>query len=133
MVKEVVLVLREKYQKFLEGCEMILKNQSKIYNLKIDEDFEEKKGISEYKNINKESDMLNNKNLNFDMEYEDMKFNYYLYKRKLNDLKDIDMESVVEKKKVVWFDSGYGELNGNQSVKLKNIDILIDKLDNNFI
>lgn len=123
MVKEVVLVLIEKYQKLLEGCEMILKNQSKIYNLKIDEDFEEKKGISEYKNINKESDMLNNKNLNFDMEYEDMKFNYYLYKRKLNDLKDIDMESVVEKKKVVWFDSGYGELYGNQSVKLKNIDI----------
>lgn len=123
MVKEVVLVLREKYQKLLEGCEMILKNQSEIYNLKIDEDFEEKKGISEYKNINKESDMLNNKNLNFDMEYEDMKFNYYLYKRKLNDLKDIDMESVVEKKKVVWFDSGYGELYGNQSVKLKNIDI----------
>lgn len=123
MVKEVVLVLREKYQKLLEGCEMILKNQSEIYNLKIDEDFEEKKGISEYKNINKESDMLNNKNLNFDMEYEDMKFNYYLYKRKLNDLKDIDMESVVEKKKVVWFDSDYGELYGNQSVKLKNIDI----------
>lgn len=123
MVKEVVLVLREKYQKLLEGCEMILKNQSEIYNLKIDEDFEEKKGISEYKNINKESDMLNNKNLNFDMEYEDMKFNYYLYKRKLNDLKDIDMESVVEKKKVVWFDSDYGEFNGNQSVKLKNIDI----------
>lgn len=123
MVKEVVLVLREKYQKLLEGCEMIFKNQSEIYNLKIDEDFEEKKGISEYKNINKESDMLNNKNLNFDMEYEDMKFNYYLYKRKLNDLKDIDMESVVEKKKVVWFDSDYGELYGNQSVKLKNIDI----------
>lgn len=123
MVKEVVLVLREKYQKLLEGCEMILKNQSEIYNLKIDEDFEEKKGISEDKNINKESDMLNNKNLNFDMEYEDMKFNYYLYKRKLNDLKDIDMESVVEKKKVVWFDSDYGELYGNQSVKLKNIDI----------
>lgn len=123
MVKEVVLVLREKYQKLLEGCEMILKNQSEIYNLKIDEDFEEKKGISEYKNINKESDMLNNKNLNFDMEYEDMKFNYYLYKRKLNDLKDIDMENVVEKKKVVWFDSDYGELYGNQSVKLKNIDI----------
>lgn len=123
MVKEVVLVLREKYQKLLESCEMILKNQSEIYNLKIDEDFEEKKGISEYKNINKESDMLNNKNLNFDMEYEDMKFNYYLYKRKLNDLKDIDMESVVEKKKVVWFDSDYGELYGNQSVKLKNIDI----------
>lgn len=123
MVKEVVFVLREKYQKLLEGCEMILKNQSEIYNLKIDEDFEEKKGISEYKNINKESDMLNNKNLNFDMEYEDMKFNYYLYKRKLNDLKDIDMESVVEKKKVVWFDSDYGELYGNQSVKLKNIDI----------
>lgn len=123
MVKEVVLVLREKYQKLLEGCEMILKNQSEIYNLKIGEDFEEKKGISEYKNINKESDMLNNKNLNFDMEYEDMKFNYYLYKRKLNDLKDIDMESVVEKKKVVWFDSDYGELYGNQSVKLKNIDI----------
>lgn len=123
MVKEVVLVLREKYQKLLEGYEMILKNQSEIYNLKIDEDFEEKKGISEYKNINKESDMLNNKNLNFDMEYEDMKFNYYLYKRKLNDLKDIDMESVVEKKKVVWFDSDYGELYGNQSVKLKNIDI----------
>lgn len=123
MVKEVVLVLREKYQKLLEGCEMILKNQSEIYNLKIDEDFEEKKGISEYKNINKESDMLNNKNLNFDMEYEDMKFNYYLYKRKLNDLKDIDMENVVEKKKVVWFDSYYGELYGNQSVKLKNIDI----------
>lgn len=44
MVKEVVLVLREKYQKLLEGCEMILKNQSEIYNLKIDEDFEEKKG-----------------------------------------------------------------------------------------
>lgn len=123
MVKEVVLVLREKYQKLLEGCEMILKNQSEIYNLKIDEDFEEKKGISEDKNINKESYMLNNKNLNFDMEYEDMKFNYYLYKRKLNDLKDIDMESVVEKKKVVWFDSDYGELYGNQSVKLKNIDI----------
>lgn len=123
MVKEVVLVLREKYQKLLEGCEMILKNQSEIYNLKIDEDFEEKKGISEYKNINKESDMLNNKNLNFDMEYEDMKFNYYLYKRKLNDLKDIDMESVVEKKKVVWFDSDYGKLYGNQIVKLKNIDI----------
>lgn len=123
MVKEVVLVLREKYQKLLEGCEMILKNQSEIYNLKIDEDFEEKKGISEYKNINKESDMLNNKNLNFDMEYEDMKFNYYLYKRKLNDLKDIDMESVVEKKKVVWFDSDYGKLYGNQSVRLKNIDI----------
>lgn len=123
MVKEVVLVLREKYQKLLEGCEMILKNQSEIYNLKIDEDFEEKKGISEYKNINKESDMLNNKNLNFDMEYEDMKFNYYLYKRKLNDLKDIDMESVVEKKMVVWFDSDYWELYGYQSVKLKNIDI----------
>lgn len=118
MVKEVVLVLREK-----KGCEMILKNQSEIYNLKIDEDFEEKKGISEYKNINKESDMLNNKNLNFDMEYEDMKFNYYLYKRKLNDLKDIDMKSVVEKKKVVWFDSDYGKLYGNQSVRLKNIDI----------
>lgn len=123
MVKEVVLVLREKYQKLLEGCEMILKNQSEIYDLKIDEDFEEKKGISEDKNINKESDMLNNKNLNFDMEYEDMKFNYYLYKRKLNDLKDIDMESVVEKKKVVWFDSDYGKLYGNQSVRLKNIDI----------
>lgn len=44
MVKEVVLVLREKYQKLLEGCEMIFKNQSEIYNLKIDEDFIEKKG-----------------------------------------------------------------------------------------
>lgn len=44
MAKEVVLVPREKYQKLLEGREMTLKNQSETYNLKTDEDFEEKKG-----------------------------------------------------------------------------------------
>lgn len=43
MAKEVVLVPREKYQKLLEGREMTLKNQSETYNLKTDEDFEEKK------------------------------------------------------------------------------------------
>lgn len=120
MAKEVVLVPREKYQKLLEGREMTLKNQSETYNLKTDEDFEEKKGISEHKNINKESDMSNNKNSNPDMEHEDMKFNHHLYKRKLNDLKDTDTKSAVEKKKVVWSDSDHGELYGNQSVKLKN-------------
>lgn len=133
MAKEVVLVPREKYQKLLEGREMTLKNQSETYNLKTDEDFEEKKGISEHKNINKESDMLNNKNSNPDTENEDMKFNHHLYKRKLNDLKDTDTESAVEKKKVVWSDSDHGELYGNQSVKLKNTDIQTDKLDNNSI
>lgn len=133
MAKEVVLVPREKYQKLLEGREMTLKNQSETYNLKTDEDFEEKKGISEHKNINKESDMLNNKNSNPDTEHEDMKFNHHLYKRKLNDLKDTDTESAVDKKKVVWSDSDHGELYGNQSVKLKNTDIQTDKLDNNSI
>lgn len=133
MAKEVVLVPREKYQKLLEGREMTLKNQSETYNLKTDEDFEEKKGISEHKNINKESDMLNNKNSNPDTENEDMKFNHHLYKRKLNDLKDTDTENAVEKKKVVWSDSDHGELYGNQSVKLKNTDIQTDKLDNNSI
>lgn len=122
-----------KISKLLEGREMTLKNQSETYNLKTDEDFEEKKGISEHKNINKESDMLNNKNSNPDTEHEDMKFNDHLYKRKLNDLKDTDTESAVEKKKVVWSDSDHGELYGNQSVKLKNTDIQTDKLDNNSI
>lgn len=49
----------------------------------------------------------------------------------MNDLKDTDTESAVEKKKVVWSYSDHGELYGNQSVKLKNTDIQTDKLDNN--
>lgn len=131
MAKEVVLVPREKYQKLLEGREMTLKNQSETYNLKTDEDFEEKKGkgSASTKTLTKK---VICRTIRTQTPTRNMKkFNHHLYKRKLNDLKDTDTENAVEKKKVVWSDSDHGELYGNQSVKLKNTDIQTDKLDNN--
>lgn len=62
MVKEVVLVLKEKYQKLLEDC-MIMNNWCKINFFKIDGDFEEKKNISDLNNINLEIDLYNKEKL----------------------------------------------------------------------